>query len=96
MTENQQQDQGQQRQQPGRHAGAPVAQPQDAEQSVRQAGTPPRQRAGGQDQSGDQSGTFGDGSTQEQQDQLVQEAEEANRQTKEFADAEREARQQND
>jgi len=36
--------------------------------------------------------TFGDGSTQAQQDQLVREAEETNRLIKEAGDAEREAR----
>ena len=35
---------------------------------------------------------FGDGSTKKQQDQLKKENEEANRQVKELADAEREAR----
>jgi hypothetical protein len=38
------------------------------------------------------SGTFADGSTQEQQDQLVREAEETNRLIKEAGNAEREAR----
>ncbi len=35
---------------------------------------------------------FGDGSTKEQQDQLIREAKEANEATKAFADQEREAR----
>lgn len=35
---------------------------------------------------------FGDGSTREQREQLVKEAEEANRSTKQYADAERKAR----
>lgn len=36
--------------------------------------------------------TFGDGSTREQQQEQIRAAEETNRQVKEFADAEREAR----
>jgi hypothetical protein len=40
------------------------------------------------------SGTFGDGSTQEQQDAQIKAAEEANAETKRLADAEREARSQ--
>ena len=67
----------------------PQQPPQDTESSVRQAGQPRHSES--RSESG--SGTFADGSTQEQQDQLVKEAEEANQQTKDYADAEREARE---
>jgi hypothetical protein len=59
----------------------PRQQPQDTEQSVRQPAT-----------SESTPEVFGDGSTREQQKQLVKEAEEANAETKKAADAEREAR----
>jgi hypothetical protein len=53
-------------------------------QSTQQAAPQPRKAAAPT--------AFGDGSTQEQQDRLINEAEEANAATKRFADTEREAR----
>lgn len=56
---------------------------------------PAQQPATGQDTGARRSSTpavFGDGSTREQQQQRVKAAETANRETKEFADADRKAR----
>ena len=50
-----------------------------------QPATPQPRKAGTPD-------VFGDGSTKQQQEQLVKEAEAANKATKKFADAERDAR----
>lgn len=95
MTENPQQSQraaGQQAQ-----VGS-SGQPQDTEQAVRQAGQPATShRAGANADAGtggsDQPETFADGSTREQQQQRIREAEEANAATKAYADEERQARQ---
>ena len=54
----------------------------------------PQSSSSGQKHAAATPAVFGDGSTQEQQDQLVQEAEEANAAVKAAADAEREARSQ--
>lgn len=82
MTENQPQ---------GQHSVRVGGQPQDTEQATRQAGQPvsSSRRSTGEQQQPD---VFADGSTREQQEQRIREAEEANRQTKEYADADRDAR----
>jgi hypothetical protein len=55
---------------------------------------PPAQPAQPAESAKPAAGVFGDGSTQEEQDRLVKEAEEANAAVKEAANAEREARSQ--
>jgi hypothetical protein len=63
--------------------------PQQSGQPQQAAAAPPQPRKGSTGPA-----VFGDGSTQEQQDRLVREAEEANAATKRYADTEREARSQ--
>jgi outer membrane protein TolC len=71
--------------------------PKDPQKDAPQAGKaqpPATSAAPPKETAGNEPGTFGDGSTQAEQDRLVKEAEEANAAVKEAANAEREARSQ--
>jgi hypothetical protein len=66
--------------------------PATAQQAAKRSSEQSARASEQQSASSSEPGTFRDGSTKAQQDQLVKEAEEANEQTRELADAERKAR----